>query len=183
VRRRRLRFEYVAALVFAVLALNTLRGPGTATTPAPLADAQGIVVRVVDGDTVRIRLDGAVADESLRLIGVDTPETVHPTVPDECYGAEASAFAKTELTGKRVWIEWDAEQRQSAGRGKGRLLAYLWTDPAKDSLLDMFNARLVWEGYGSALAVEPNVAHETWFRELEAEAQRKGAGMWGACPR
>ncbi len=78
------------------------------------------VVRVVDGDTIEVRLDGR--DEDVRLIGVDTPETVKPDTPVQCFGERASHFTKRRLTGKRVRLVFGVERRDVYGR----LLAYVY---------------------------------------------------------
>src|SRR5690606_13467423 len=95
------------------------------------------VVSIVDGDTIKIDWNGKT--ESIRLIGVDTPETVHPNKPVQEYGKEASDFTKAQLTGETVFVEVDIEQRDRYGR----LLGYVYTEDGT-----MFNARLIAEGYG-----------------------------------
>ena len=94
------------------------------------------VIRVVDGDTIVARLaNGAV--EKIRLLGVDTPEVVDPRKPVQCFGHDASAFTKSRLTGRRVSLELDAEQRDKYGR----LLAYVILDGHR------YNDELLERGY------------------------------------
>ena len=129
-------------------------------------------MRVVDGDTVQITINDAT--ESVRLIGVDTPETVDERKPVQCYGPEASAHTKQLLpAGTAVHLERDAEVRDKYGR----LLAYIYR--ASDGLF--VNLELVADGYGSVLAIKPNVTYEAVFRDAEATARQRGAGLWGTC--
>ena len=103
------------------------------------------VVRVVDGDTVRLAINGD--EENVRLIGIDTPETVHPTRGEEPYGKEASDFTKQLLEGRSVYLEFDIEERDRFGR----LLAYLYIDDANGAW-ELTGARLTQVNY--TLAVE-----------------------------
>jgi len=134
----------------------------------------GYVVRVVDGDTARIVIDGV--EEKVRLIGVDTPESTNRTEP---YGDEASAYAKAALTGRTVWVETDVELRDRYDR----LLAYVWTSPpdtaTSSAIADgMFNARLVADGYAQIYTFPPNVKYQQVFLELQREAREAGRGLW-----
>jgi micrococcal nuclease len=158
------------------LALSNPRGGGQPElTPVPNAVVpNGVVVRVVDGDTVQITVNGST--ESVRLIGVDTPETVDERKPVQCYGPEASAHTKQLLpAGTAVHIERDAEVRDKYGR----LLAYVYR--SSDGLF--VNLELVTGGYGSVLAIKPNVTYESVFRDAEATARQRGIGLWGTCGR
>jgi micrococcal nuclease len=133
----------------------------------------GRVVRVVDGDTVRVALPGG--EERVRLIGVDTPETVKPNTPVQCFGRKASAFTHRLLDNRRVRLVGDVEARDRYGR----LLAYVYR--ADDGLF--VNAALVRGGYAVPLTVPPNVRFADRFRTLAAEARRAGRGLWTACGR
>jgi micrococcal nuclease len=133
--------------------------------------AAGRVVRVVDGDTIRVRLGGT--DERVRYIGVDTPETVKPGTPVQCFGKAASAYNKRLLRGRAVRLVFDAERRDRYGR----LLAYVYREP--DGLF--VNADLVRRGYAQPLTIPPNVAHAPEFRRLARTARRDGRGLWAAC--
>jgi micrococcal nuclease len=127
----------------------------------------------VDGDTVRVRIasppEGLNVVETIRLLGVDTPETVHPNRPVEAFGREASDFTKSRLLGKRVYLafDWDLRDRY------GRLLAYIYTSDR-----GCFNAELIREGYGHAYTRYPFQFMEE-FRALETEARRTKRGLWG----
>jgi micrococcal nuclease len=140
------------------------QAPGAGETAPVSGRLPAKVLRVVDGDTVDVELDGR--RERVRLIGVDTPE-VHGSV--EHYGEEASAFAKERLTGAEVSLELDAEERDRYGR----LLAYLWLGD------EMFNETLVREGYAQVMTVPPNVKYADRFVTLEREAREAGRGLWG----
>ncbi|MBK5287503.1 MAG: thermonuclease family protein, partial [Acidimicrobiia bacterium] len=98
--------------------------PGTSSEPVPPGASTfvAVVTRTVDGDTVRI--SGAQGDDTVRLLGINTPETHHPTKGVECYGPDASAYTDRVLTGRRVSLELDVERRDQYGR----LLAYIYLD-------------------------------------------------------
>ena len=123
-----------------------------------------VVTRVVDGDTVELD-NGA----KVRLIGVNTPE-VHGRT--EYYGAEASAYTKSKLTGRKVVLYKDVSETDRYGR----LLRYvfLYGDPV------MFNERLVQEGYANAATYPPDVTFAERFVALEREARQRGVGLWVA---
>ena len=128
------------------------------------------VERVVDGDTLEL-VDG----RTVRLIGIDTPETVHPSQPVECFGAEASAhLAELLPAGEPVLLEYDVELTDRYGR----TLAYVHR--ARDGL--HVNAAMVAEGYATVATYPPNVAHTDEFVRLQAEAAEAGKGLWGSCP-
>jgi micrococcal nuclease len=132
------------------------------------------VVGHVDGDTIRVRIPDPPASlgavETIRLIGVDTPETVHPSRPVETFGREASDFTKARLLNQPVYLafDWDLRDRY------GRLLAYIYTAAGR-----CFNAELIREGYGHAYT---RFAFQfiDEFRGLEQEARREGRGLWGS---
>ena len=135
--------------------------------------AGGTVVRVVDGDTIIVRGPGG-RTEDVRLIGIDTPETVDPRRPVGCYGPEASAYAKHLLTGRAVILRYDRETNDRYGR----FLAYVWLT---GSHAQFVNARLVELGYARAYPFPPNTAHEALFAALERQAAIGGQGLWGMC--
>jgi endonuclease YncB( thermonuclease family) len=129
------------------------------------------VLDVVDGDTVEAAYRGG---ESVRVIGIDTPETVHPSVPDECGGAAASAAAERILGGKSVALVFDRSQgRRDA---YGRLLAYLQVPGTGDFGLTMIKRGLAAE-YTYDIAYE----RQTRYQRAEARAQAADKAMWGKC--
>ncbi len=145
------------------------------------------VVRVIDGDTAVFSLiigDGKTyKDERVRFLGVDTPETVHPTKPVEFYGKEASDFTKSQLkAGRIVWLQTDVQSRDRYNR----MLAYVWLNEPKD--LDseseirenMYNARLLLDGYAHVMTVQPNSRYSTLFASFQKEARENNKGLWAA---
>lgn len=167
----------VRALTVGMLVGLLLSSCGISTESSDATSPSGppgtaIVVRVVDGDTVRVRMGDN--EESVRLIGVDTPETVDPRRPVGCYGKEASDFTKTLLPpGEAVRMETDIEERDRYDR----LLVYLYR--SHDNLF--VNAELARQGYANVLTIPPNVAHQHELVALVAEARSRDRGLWGAC--
>jgi micrococcal nuclease len=139
-----------------------------ATRPSESARDTFAVVKVVDGDTVRVQRGKRTA--TVRLIGVDTPETMHPNKPVERYGKEASAFTRRLLLGERVRLEYDQQRRDRYGR----TLAYVYRE--RDGLF--VNAEIIRRGYGHADTRFP-FRHLDEFRRLEREARQKRRGLWG----
>jgi micrococcal nuclease len=132
--------------------------------------AAAFVTRVVDGDTIEARIGDRVED--VRYIGVDTPETVKPGTPVQCFGPDASAFNHRLVERRRVRLVFGVERRDTYGR----LLAYV-------HLGDRFvNAALVRRGLARSLTIPPNDRFAPLFRRLELAAARAGRGLWGACP-
>jgi micrococcal nuclease len=146
-------------------------GGGSGSGGGGGAVATGRVTRVVDGDTIHVRLGGR--DERVRYIGVDTPESVTPGTPVQCFAKRASAYNERLVDGERVRVVRDAEARDRYGR----LLAYVYR--ARDGLF--VNAALVRGGYAQPLTIPPNVAHAGEFRRLAAQARRAGRGLWSNC--
>ena len=139
---------------------------------------EGVVTDVVDGDTVLVDVAGDV--RRVRLIGVYTPETVHPRKPVQHYGPEASAFTKQTLSGQRVWLEYDVAPLDKYQRH----LAYVWLErPERDEEAvrrGMFNARLLLEGYGRVMTIQPNSRYSDLFARFQAEARAARRGLWRA---
>lgn len=132
------------------------------------------VVRVVDGDTVIVRLDGR--EERLRYIGIDAPESVNPDAPVECFGPEASDENRRLVDGKTVYLEPDVEDRDRFGR----LLRYVYLSPDADDD-DFVNLLLVAGGYAEAGNYPPNERHSDALFAAEREARESNRGLWGAC--
>ena len=133
-----------------------------------------MVERVVDGDTLDIRMGRRTA--RVRLIGINTPETVDPRRPAECYGHEASELAKHLLpSGTPIRVERDVEARDDYDR----LLAYVYR--ASDHLF--VNLELLQQGAAVPLRIEPNTAYATAFADAAIAAEQAGRGLWSQCPR
>jgi len=154
-------------VVVALLIVRPWESGGGSPGPASVSAA---VTRVVDGDTVEARVGDAVED--VRLIGVDTPETVKPDAPVECFGPRASSFTHRLLEGRRVRLVLGVERRDVYGR----LLAYAYIGHR------FVNAALVRRGLARTLTIPPNTRYAGLFRRLELDAARAGRGLWGACP-
>jgi micrococcal nuclease len=162
----------IAISAFALAGLWALLHSATTPSRSIPASARGVIVRVVDGDTVVVAVAGH--HETVRLIGIDTPETVKPNHPVDCYGPQASARTKSLLPPRTaVIIEQDREARDRYGR----LLAYVTR--ASDGLF--VNLELADGGYARALPITPNTAHAETFAAAVAGAQGQRLGLWGAC--
>jgi len=129
------------------------------------------VVDVVDGDTIEVELAGRVED--VRYIGVDTPESVAPGQPVECFGLAASEFNAELVAGERVRLRFDVERRDDYGR----LLAYVYVGER------FVNAELLREGFARTLTIAPNDSFAARFARLEQAAGRAGRGLWSECGR
>jgi micrococcal nuclease len=159
---RRLATLIVLALA-AALGGNALLDRGQAG-----GESTARVERVVDGDTIVLA-----GGERVRYIGVDTPESVKPGTPVQCYAKAASHFNAGLVEGRRVRLRYDAERQDRYGR----TLAYVFR--SQDGLF--VNAELVRRGYATTLTIPPNVAHADDFRQLARGARRAGRGLWSAC--
>ena len=137
-------------------------------TTAPELHGLYTVVRVVDGDTIIVDIDGA--ETRVRLIGIDTPESVHPddTLNSE-RGQIASDFTSALLRGKQVYLEYGEEKTDKYGR----TLAYVFLSDKS-----MVEEELLRSGMAEVLTIEPNSKYASFFEKLEAEAQRNKSGFW-----
>ena len=162
-------------------ALLALTLTGCSLTPAAISRYQqaartklpdgyrgkAVVERVVDGDTIELT-----TGDRVRYIGMDTPETVDPRKPVQCFGHEAAEKNRELVEGKEVTLLPDVEDRDKYGR----FLRYVY-------LGDTFiNLELVQQGYAYAYPYPPSVAHEAEFRAAEAAARKAKLGLWQACP-
>jgi micrococcal nuclease len=129
------------------------------------------VLDVIDGDTVKVGYRGGT---TIRIIGIDTPETVSPSTPDECFGAAASAAANRMLRGRRVALEFDPSQGR---RDKyGRTLAYLRIPGTGD-----FGLAMIRRGFAAEYTYDTAYRHQARYRAAEARARAAGRGLWGKC--
>ena len=164
----------VAAVIAAALALAVAASCGTETPGAPgdAVEANATVARIVDGDTLVVDVGGV--DERLRLIGINTPESVDRNRPVMCFGKEASAhLAELVPPGTPIRIERDVEARDRYDR----LLGYVYR--ASDG--EFVNLRMVTDGFANQYTFPPNVEHVDTFRSAARAAQDAGVGLWSAC--
>lgn len=144
---------------------------------------KAVVERVVDGDTVCVVLDGQEQETKVRLIGVNTPESVSSNETKNCEeGKQASEYTKSILSpGKVVYLEYDKEQTDKYDR----TLAYIWlqdgveTTSTEDIRKYMFNVKLLLDGQAEAMTVAPNNKYEKEFKAFEQEAKNSQTGFWG----
>jgi micrococcal nuclease len=134
------------------------------------SQVRAYVVRAVDGDTIEVRIGERLED--VRYIGVDTPETVKPDTPVQCFGPRASSFNHHLVERRWVRLVFGVERRDVYGR----LLAYVHLGHR------FVNASLVRRGLARSLTIPPNDRFAPLFRRLELRAARAGRGLWGACP-
>lgn len=127
------------------------------------------VVSVTDGDTLSVEIDGK--KESLRLIGINTPETVDPRTPVECFGKEASNKAQELLNGKKVFLEADSTQSE---RDKySRLLRYAFLEDGTN-----FNKLMIEEGYAYEYTYNTPYKYQAEFKQAETLAKENKKGLW-----
>jgi micrococcal nuclease len=152
--------------------------PTTKDLPAPVVApvvlppaAQDLVAvtKVVDGDTIEVSLAGE--NKKVRLIGINTPETVDPRKPVECFGKEASARAKELLTGKNVRLQADSSQTNTDKYG--RLLRYVFLEDGTD-----FNLKMVQDGFAYEYTYDVPYQFQTEFKKAQADTEKAGLGLW-----
>lgn len=161
------RVAVVAALLGSAVWGSTVGGTPPTGFPAT-------VVRALDGDTIEVIVGAgrATRPETVRMLGVDTPETHHPRKPVECFGPEAAAYTAGRLRpGDRVRLEQDVERRDRYGR----LLAHVVVDGHR------FGDELLRLGYARLLVIAPNGRHAREMLRVELEARAERRGRWGAC--
>jgi micrococcal nuclease len=157
-------------LLFNVTLLFLLAGAAVHAAPA-LQRERVHVTSVFDGDTIVVDRGGSAV--TVRLIGVDTPETERPDTPVQFYGPEASAYTRTALQGREVWLEFEPPDRPGGSVDKyGRTLAYVTTVDGGN-----FNLELVRKGYGRVYARYP-FTYQREFERAERSARAAGLGLW-----
>ncbi len=166
---------FILFVFFSGCGSSGITAPSKETPPTGLINAA--VTRVVDGDTIHVTVGGQKG--KVRLIGVDTPEIAGPATGAQPFGREAYEYTKTQLYGKRVYLETDLGLHDR----HGRLLAYVWlekpTAPNDQEIrAKMFNARLLYEGYAQLMTVPPNVKYAYFFKQYQAEARLHNRGLW-----
>jgi len=136
-------------------------------SPALNASQEFLVTRVIDGDTIEIE-----TGEKVRYIGMDTPETVDPRKPVQCFGEEASAKNKELVLNKKVKLVKDVSETDKYGR----LLRFVYLEDGT-----LVNLELVKEGFAQVMTIPPDVAHSDDFVKAAKEAREAKRGLWGAC--
>ena len=146
--------------------------PKAVLSPSPASRIRANVTDVIDGDTIEVNIGGK--SYNVRYIGIDTPETKHPTKGVECYGKEAAAKNKELVANKIVELEKDVSETDRYGR----LLRYVYVGDV------MVNAELVKEGYAQAITYPPDVKYQALFLKLQNEARQAQRGLWDPanCP-
>ena len=165
-----MRRDFGSLVLLALIALVLLRPwEHVHLGDPPLRSATAYVVRAVDGDTIEVLLDGH--GEDVRYIGIDTPETVKPGTPVQCFGPQAHRFNSRRVAHRRVRLVFGEERRDVYGR----LLAYVYLGRR------FVNAELARRGLARTLTIPPNDRFARRFKRLQTGAARAGRGLWGAC--
>jgi micrococcal nuclease len=168
---------WIALLLLAGLVLGDVRVPrwlgGNDAALSAGGSAGARLERVIDGDTIVVRVGGR--EERIRYIGIDTPETVKPNAPVECFGPQAHDLNARLLgtIGTPLTLRFDRELRDRFGR----LLAYVFR--SRDGMF--VNARLVAGGAAHTLTISPNTARAAELSDLQHSARAARRGLWGAC--
>lgn len=129
----------------------------------------GTVVSVTDGDTINVKIGANTF--TVRYIGIDTPETVHPSVGVECYGKEASSYNSSLVLNKTVRLEKDVSEVDKYGR----LLRYIWIGGV------LVNEKLVRDGYAVSSSYPPDIRYQDRFLSAQTAARNEDLGLWKAC--
>lgn len=159
--------DYLNTANFKAVRLPSIQKTVLATTPLKPDYFQ--VTKVVDGDTIEVSINGV--DEKIRLIGVDTPETVDPRKPVQCFGKEASNYSKSILEGKSVKLESDDTQ-DNRDKYK-RLLRYVILEDGSN-----FNKLLIENGFAHEYTFETPYQYQAEFKAAQEDAQDNGRGLW-----
>ena len=150
------------------------------TSPSPTSSAvniegeKALVTKVIDGDTIKVSMDGK--EVTVRILGVDTPETVDPRKSVQCFGKEASNETKSLLSGKVVVLQKDISDRDKYDR----LLRYVFL-PLDDGRILFVSDYLVREGFAQVLTIPPDVKYADQFLEAQRQAREAKEGLWGKC--
>jgi micrococcal nuclease len=145
------------------------RSPASPVSGGEASSLRAYVSRVIDGDTIEVRIGGGRDD--VRYIGVDTPETVKPGTPVQCFGPRAHRFNARLVARRRLRLVFGEERRDAYGR----LLAYAYLGRR------FVNAELVRRGLARTLAIPPNIRFAGRLEMLQNAAARAGRGLWGTC--
>lgn len=150
-----------------------------ALLPRGPVDGGWRVSRVVDGDTVHVTRAGTRL--KVRVLGIDTPETVDPGAPVGCFGPQATAFARAALLDRAVTLEYDDSQGRTDRYG--RTLAYVWLDAdGSGSPASMYEIDALEAGVAREYLYDEPYAWREAFVAAQEDARRAGRGLWSACP-
>ena len=168
------RFGIFGTIVLAIALIYQIQGWGLLPLGLPEKTTNTIgtfydVTKVIDGDTISIDMNGVT--EKVRLIGINTPETVDPRTPVQCFGKEASARMKELASGKIVRLEYD--ETQNTRDIYNRLLAYVYLEDG-----EMLNRKMVAEGYAYEYTYMTPYKYQKEFRDLQNLARSSGRGLW-----
>lgn len=130
------------------------------------------VTEIVDGDTIKIDYQGE--EETIRLIGIDTPESAHPNKGVECFGKEATNYMQLLVGGKFITLELD--ETQDLRDRYGRLLAYVWTGDL------LVNEEMLRQGYAFEYTYNYPYKYQQQFKDAQNQARANNLGLWGSCP-
>ncbi len=169
--RRRLTVASLVTLIFALIGFFQVAPSSFKQTVLATQPGLWHVAKVVDGDTINVTM--GTGKETVRLLGIDTPETHDPRKPVQCFGQRASDYTKSLLEGKDVRLEPDPTD---SDRDKyHRLLRYVYLPDGT-----LINAKLVSEGYAFAYVIFPLTKLDE-FRALETDARQHNRGLWAGC--
>ena len=174
-RRGALRAPLLIAAILIAVSLSRC-GTSGGGSEEPSGPITARVTHVVDGDTIDVEL-GDGSDDTVRYIGIDTPETVKPGTPVQCGGPKAHEVNDQLVYGKTVTLRFDDERRDVYGR----LLAYVYVPRAGQRPL-FVNAELARRGLARTLTIPPNDSFAPLFARLASRAGVLGRGLWGRCP-
>jgi micrococcal nuclease len=150
--------------------------PSPEATYVPADKQEALVTKIIDGDTIDVSLSGI--SERIRIIGIDSPETVDPRKSIQCFGQESSAYLKDRLTGKTVWLESDPSQND---RDKyRRLLRYVWVD---NGLVDI-GKEMIEMGYTFEYTYDIPYKYQLEYKQAQKNSEEQKKGLWAdnACP-
>lgn len=154
--------------------LNPVEEEIKLSTPSAQAQKSFLVTKVIDGDTIEIKSDPKTL--KVRLIGIDTPETVDPRRPVGCFGKKASAETKRLIEGKQVILTKDVSETDKYNR----LLRYVFL-PIGDGENLFINDYLIRQGFAKILTYPPDIKYDSRFLQAEKEAKDNLRGLWGQC--
>ncbi len=159
--------RYIPPAIISLPESNSSSTPQVSTSTSTVAEDWFTVARAVDGDTVELA-DGT----KVRYVGVNTPETHHPTKGVQCYGKEAAAYNQTLVAGKKVRLAKDVSETDRYGR----LLRFVYLEDGT-----FVNRLLLEQGYAEVMTYPPDVAKSKEFLAVQSQAREAKRGLWGFC--